>query len=104
MAVSIDFLLRHQIVVEPYLGQAASGPRYDGPTTVACFVDDKRRKVRNEVGDEVISESTVYCRLETVAPPKSRVTVNGREAFVITAARRDGGGLPTPDHLELFLT
>lgn len=98
------FLLRHTIVVEPYLGQTGSGASYGLPVDVRCFVDDKRSKVRNEVGEEVTSESTVFCRLDTDAPPKSRVAVNGRTAYVITANRRDGGGLPTPDHLELKLT
>lgn len=104
MAVSIDPWLVHQMVVEPYLGQSATGPRYGLPITLRCFVDDARRKVRTDTGDEVISESTVICPLDTTAPPKSRVTVNGRTAFVITSKRRDGGGLPTPDHLELNLT
>lgn len=98
------WLLRHQVTVEPYLGQAATGPRYGAPVPVRCFVDAARRKVRNQLGEEVLSEATVYCPPATVAPPKSRVTVNGREAFVITAKPRDGGGLPTPDHLELALT
>lgn len=98
------WLLRHQVVIEPYLGHTATGPSYGPGVTVRCFVEDARRKVRNEVGEEVISQSTMYCRLETIVPPKSRVTRNGREAFVITAKDRDGGGLPTPDHLELALT
>jgi hypothetical protein len=92
------------MVVEPYLGQGAAGPLYGPAVAVACFVDDGRKLVRNELGEQVVSESTVYCRLETVAPPKSRVTVGGRQSLVIVAKRRDGGGLPTPDHLELALT
>lgn len=98
------WLQRHRVTVEPYLGQSASGPRYGPAVTVRCFVDDARRLVRNAAGVQVVSESTVYCRLNVTAPPKSRVNVFGREAFVITAKRRDGGGLPTPDHLELALT
>jgi hypothetical protein len=97
-------LLRHEVTIEPYLGQSAAGPRYGPPVTVRCFADDARRLVRNEAGEQVVSESTVFCRLSTTAPPKSRVNVFGREAFVITAKRRDGGGLAVPDHLELALT
>lgn len=98
------WLLRHKVTVEPYLGQSAAGPRYGPAVTVRCFVDDTRRLVRDAAGVQVVSESTVYCQLGVTAPPKSRVNVFGREAFVITAKRRDGGGLPTPDHLELALT
>jgi hypothetical protein len=98
------WMLRHRVIVEPYLGQSASGPRYGPAVPVRCFIDDARRLVRNEAGVQVVSESTVYCRLDVTAPPKSRVNVFGREAFVITAKRRDSAGLPTPDHLELVLT
>lgn len=98
------WLLRHTVTLEPYLGQSAAGPKYGPAVTVACFVDDTRRLVRNELGDQVISETTLYCVLDTDAPTKSKVTVNGRQAWVIIAKRRDGGGLPTPDHLEVALT
>lgn len=98
------WMRRHTVTIESYLGHSATGPRYGPGVTVRCFVDDSRRLVRNDAGEQVVSESTVYCRLGITAPPKSRVNVRGREAFVITAKRRDGGGLPTPDHLELTLT
>ena len=104
MAVGIDFLLTHTVTVEPYLGSAGTGPTYGPAASIRCFVDDQRRKVNNTLGETVISEAMVICPLDTTAPPKSRVTVNGRTAYVITAKRRDGGGLPTPDHLELMLT
>lgn len=97
------FLLRHSASIEPYLGAGAHGPLYGPAVTVRCFVEDKRRRVRNPSGDEVISGATLYCPLATAAPPGSRVTVNGRASIVIDALRRDGGGLPTPDHLEVLL-
>lgn len=98
------FLLRHSIAIEPYAGQGGNGPTYGPSVTVRCFRDDTRRLVRDGMGEQVVSETTVYCPLSTVAPPLSRVSVNGRTAYVITAKSRDGGGLPTPDHLEIALT
>lgn len=100
------FLLRHKVIVEPYLGQGGNGPTYGPAVTVRCFRDDARRRVRDGMGEQVVSETTVYCALSTVAPPLSRVTglPNGRTAYVITAKSRDGGGMPTPDHLEVALT
>lgn len=95
------FLLVHTAVIEPYLGAGAHGDLFGPGVTVQCFADDKRRRVRSPSGDEVISSTTVYCLLATVAPTGSRVQVNGRTTFVIEALRRDGGGLPTPDHLEV---
>lgn len=99
------FLLRHTVTIEPFLGAGGAGPRYGTGVAVRCFVDDKRRRVRNQLGKEVVAEATVYCPLATDAPVESRVTLpSGRTGYVITASRRDGGGLPTPDHLELALT
>lgn len=98
------WLLRHEIVVEPYLGQGGNGPTYGPAVTVRCFRDDARKLVRDAAGEQVVSETTCYCPPATVAPPLSRVTVAGKTAYVITAKARDGGGLPTPDHLEVNLT
>lgn len=99
------WLLRHTVTVEPYLGQSAYGPRYGPPGTVRCFLDQQTRMVRASDGTQVTSSSTVYTRLEEAAPAQSRVTLpDGRVTTVIAALRRDGAGLPTPDHLELQLT
>lgn len=95
-------LLRHTITVEPYLGDASYGPTYGPATVVRCFLDAKTRMVRNKDGREVTSSSTAYCLLNTECPAESRVTLpDGRTTIVIAALRRDGGGLPTPDHLEV---
>lgn len=98
-------LLRHVVTVEPYLGQTANGPKYGPGVAVRGFLDQQTREVRNPAGEVVVSSGTFLCRLATVAPPESRVTLpDGRRGRVIAALRRDGGGLPTPDHLELQLT
>ncbi|GHH67616.1 hypothetical protein GCM10017673_14910 [Streptosporangium violaceochromogenes] len=97
------WLLVHTVLVEPFEGEGPFGPEYGEQTSVRCMVDEKRRLVRSAEGAEVISETTVYAPLDTVCPAGSRVTVNGRVSTVLTSSRRDGGGLPTPDHLEITL-
>ncbi|MEC3977902.1 hypothetical protein [Amycolatopsis sp. H20-H5] len=96
--------LRHTATIEPFEGAGPAGPLFGTPVLVRCFADDQRRMIRGDNGTEVVSNTTLYCPLMTVAPPESRVTVNGRAVSVLAAYRRDGGGLPTPDHLELALT
>jgi len=98
------WLLRHTAVVEPLVGEGSHGPVYGPAVTVRCMRDDKRRLVRSRDGSEVTSETTLYMRLSETCPVGSRVDLGDRVATVITAARRDGGGLPTPDHLEVTLT
>jgi hypothetical protein len=98
------FLWRHTITVEPLMGNGPSGPVYGPPVTVRGLLRQQIRLVRGPAGDEVTSTSTVYAPLDTVAPAKSRVTLpDGRRTTVIAAVRQDGGGLPTPDHMEVQL-
>lgn len=98
------FLLTHTVWVEPFLGNSATGPRYGPASEVRCFVEEKTRLVRDPGGEEVTSSSTFYARPTAVCPAKSRVTLpSGRKTTVIEALRQEGGGLPTPDHLEVRL-
>lgn len=97
-------LLVHTVQVEPLENEGPFGPEYGAAAPVRCFVDDKRRMVRNATGAEVVSESTFYAHLDTVCPVGSRVTLpSGRVTTALAASRRDGGGLPVPDHLEVAL-
>lgn len=97
-------LLQHEVTVEPYLGDAGRGPTYGPATVVQCFLDQATRMVRAADGRQVTSSSTAYCPLATVCPAESRVTLpDGRTTFVIAALRRDGGRLPTRNHLEVQL-
>lgn len=93
------------VTIEPYEGSGAYGDIYGPPVTVRAVVDASRRLVRNEAGTEVVSETTLYAPLSTVAPAGSRVTLaDGTRTTVITAKRRDGRRLPVPSHLEVVLT
>lgn len=98
------WLLRHKITVEPYLGESSTGPLYGPPVTIRAFVDEQTRAVRSAGGEETTSSSTAYAAPDAIAPALSRVTLpDGRTTTVIAALPRDGGGLPTPDHLEIQL-
>lgn len=98
------WLLQHLVTVEPFLGNTGTGPKYGAAIEVRCFVEEKTRAVVAPSGETVTSSSTVYARLDTVCPAKSKVTLpSGRKTTVINAARQDGGGLPVPSHLEVQL-
>ncbi len=96
-----DWLLRHQAQIEPFEGDGAYGPVYGAAVTVNCLVDDERRMVRDAQGAETVSDTTIFFPPRTRCPEGSRVTVNGRVTTAITSFSRDGGGLPTPDHVEV---
>ncbi|MGW1679390.1 hypothetical protein [Saccharopolyspora sp. NPDC002376] len=93
------------VTIEPYEGTGAYGPVYGPAVQVRAVVDAARRLVRNAEGAEVVSETTLYVPLSTVAPAGSRVTLaNGTRSTVIDAKTRDGGRLPVPSHLEVVCT
>ncbi len=96
-----DWLLRHEAVIEPFEGEGAYGPLFGPPVTAKCLVDDERRLVRDAQGLETVSDTTIFFAPGTRCPEGSRVTVNGRVTTVIASFSRDGGGLPTPDHVEV---
>ncbi|MGH7954757.1 MAG: hypothetical protein ACREOZ_02225 [Gloeomargaritales cyanobacterium] len=95
----------HSIEVEPLLGQFSQGPSYGTKVVIdKCFVEDETTLQRDKNGQEVVSSCMVLINdLTTDIPLDSRVTVNGRRTTVLNVKRRDGGGLPTPDHLEVIL-
>ncbi|MEU2120002.1 hypothetical protein ABZ567_31195 [Streptomyces sp. NPDC016459] len=97
-------MLGHRVTVEPYLGRTSVGPRYGPPVVVRCFLDEKTRTVRDPTGREVVSSSTFYARPGLDCPSESRVTLpSGRRTTVIARLDRSGGGMPTPDHVEVQL-
>ncbi|MDT9688194.1 hypothetical protein Q5762_07460 [Streptomyces sp. P9(2023)] len=104
LTVLPGLLFGREVTVEPYLGSSSIGPRYGPAVAVACFLDQQSRTVRDKTGREVTSSSTFYARPGLVCPAESRVTLpDGRKTTVIARLDRDGGGMPTPDHVEVQL-
>jgi hypothetical protein len=98
----------HQVTVERFIGTGAFGDSYAAQDVVLMAVDDKRRLVRAADGSQVVSETSVAHPLGiTAIPPRSKVTLpatfGGRRTIVIASSVGDGGGMPTPDHVELAL-
>lgn len=96
----------HSVSVETLQGSGAYGDAYAAATTVPCFVDDGTHLTRNKTGEEVVSSTTVFApsAYEGALTVDSRVTVNGRVAYVIAVNGRDSGPLGLPDHVEVHLT
>lgn len=101
-----DIWLQHTVTAEPLdgTGTGAFGDVFAAPVQLQGFLEQARRKVRDEHGDEVLSESTFYTDPGPVLKPRSRVTLpDGTVTRVIAAKHHDGGDLPLPSHLELTL-
>lgn len=96
-------LLTHTMLVEPYRGASGTGPVYGPAVTVPCFVEPARMSTRAPEERTATGKTTVYAQLDAHrhVTPEARVTLNGRLVEVVSVTRRDGGGLATPDHLEV---
>ncbi|MER6505896.1 hypothetical protein ABT158_03745 [Nonomuraea sp. NPDC001636] len=97
-----QWVLPHTATIEPFRGNGAYGPVYEPPIEdEPCLIDDERRMVRDDEGTEVVSDTTIFFLPGTRCPAGSRITANGRQMIAITSFNRDGGRLPTPDHVEV---
>ncbi len=93
----------HAITVEPLNAQGPEGETFGTAYTLSCFVAAKVRLIRSSGGDMVVSETTITAPAGIPKiPVGSRVTLpDGTPTTVLRFARADGGGLPTPDHVEI---
>lgn len=106
-------LFNQNVSLETRTGAGAYGDVFADAVSVQCFVSEKTQLVRDSTGTEVVSSTTLYAPL-TAAPDAtpsggqfaigSRVTVAGRAAHVIRAARRDSAGPVRVHHVEVHLT
>lgn len=105
-AAGIGMFFVHTATVETFEGSGAYGDVYAAPIEVPCFIDDSVQLVRGKTAEEVVSSTTVYAdpSYASAFAADSRVTVNGRAAFVINANSLTSGPLGLPDHVEVHLT
>jgi hypothetical protein len=91
--------LVHEVAIEPFLGRNAAGPVYGPPVDHRCLISDRRQLVRAEDGRETTARHAIHLAPGVEVPLESRVTVRGRPTTAVSVLVRDGGGLPTPDHV-----
>lgn len=102
----LDDFYVHTLTVQTLTGTGAMGDVYAAAVDVPGWFEDKRRLVRDKNGQEVVSSSTFSCDNAHLPKftPDSKVTIDGRTAFVIGVANYTSGALDLPDHLEIDLT
>lgn len=96
----------HTASVATCTGTGVNGDVYAAPVDVPGFLDQRDQLVITAQGEEAQSETVFYTDLSEAGAftPRSTLTCNGITAQVTKVFRRDGGGLPTPDHLEVRLS
>lgn len=94
------WLLRHYTLIEAYRGWND----YDTAVSRKCFVQ-QRLASAGPTGTERVAQYTVIYPPATDVPAGSRITLaDGRVGYAAAVAHHDGGGLPTPDHVEVAVS
>ncbi len=93
------------VTVETYLGSGAYGDTWAAPVTKTCKVQDGIQLTRDQVGAEVVSQTTLYGPIGDVDlyAPGSKVTVDSHVGRVIIALRRVDGPVGI-HHCQIHLT
>jgi hypothetical protein len=99
------FLLRHRITVEPYLGTWGHyGPPVAG---IRVAIGEKLGTAATQAGVVRYATATIVGRpdVHPLVPEGSLITLpDGRKGYAQAVALHVGGGLPTPDHVEIGLS
>lgn len=105
--------LRHEVIVEPYLGEGGAGPLYGPPVRVRCHLAVSRRSQRSG-SDRTQGDSTTCIALPAARDllrEDARITVDGhlargvvqggRVVEVLAVRERTYPGGSAPEHVEL---
>ena len=99
----IDFLLRQQCEIQPWLGAQDGTDRYGPSERRACRLQRGRTLADSGMGsapvDEVRAKALMFCRGEPI-PERSRVTCGGEKYTVLSCYKAQGFG---EEHLEVML-
>lgn len=105
--------LRGRVILEPYLGEGATGPTYGPQEGVRARIEYGRRVVRRvnagpDVGADIVASVRVITRPRRVRPetkatiPAAHSTTGADETYQVLAVQ-DGQGLGRPAYTELML-
>lgn len=96
-----EYLLVHTVTVEPYQGVWGS---YGAARTVRCMLQETANSSPAQAGATRANMLSFWTRLGEDVPAGSRIVLpDGRVGYAASATRKYGGGLPTPDHLKVFV-
>jgi hypothetical protein len=98
------FMMRHRVVVEPFLGTNATGEVYGVKASVNCMFTEKVKMVRNAQGEEVSSSSSYITTPDHAPPENSRVlTPFGDVRKVVARDRATWPGMSVPANSQIYL-
>lgn len=97
------FVQPHTVDVQEYNGDTTYGPDYSDSYEVEGYFQNTRKYIRDDEGDEVVSESQFYTSEDIDLPKKSIVTFDGIDHEVITTSRKTNALIGKLTHVEVAL-
>ena len=76
----------HTVEVKDYEGDGAYGPTYSDPYEVQGYFQQEREVVKDQEGNEIVSDSQFYTSEDVEIPKESIITFNGIENEVVSTA------------------
>jgi len=98
------FLQPDTVSVKEYQGDSAYGPSYKDPYELEGLLEKTRKFVRNDEGDQVVSESQFYTSEDREPPPQSKlIEEDGTEHIIIKASPQKNALTGKINHTEIVL-
>lgn len=95
------WMLNDEVQVEPYSGSGAYGPVYENTVTESARIQNSKERTIDDDGNEVVSNTKLFFRPESVVNVNAKVTFDG-ETYTVNDLNRYQG-LSTESHLEAIL-
>ena len=95
-------LLMHRVGVTPFVGTTSSGDTFGTQRTLACLTEGKTQVIRNSVGEEKVSNLTLYTSPAEVLHERDLITAGNTRSRVISILPHTDGGLGAWQHLEVL--
>ena len=93
----------HTVEVKDYEGDGAYGPTYSDPYEVQGYFQQEREVVKDQEGNEIVSDAQFFTSEDIEPPPESVVTFNDTEHEVISISPKYNALTGQKSHTEVVM-
>ena len=93
----------HTVTIKDYEGDGAYGPTYSDPYEVQGYFQQEREVVKDQEGNEVVSDAQLFTSEDIKPPPESIITFNGVEHEVISISPKYNALTGQKSHTEVVM-
>jgi hypothetical protein len=98
-----DYLQRMEVTVKPKLSDGAHGPIYDNKYQINGYFQEERELVRDDEGDEVVSNSQLFTSEKIDLKKGSIITFEGNEHTVMRTSQKRNAMTGKFHHTQVWM-